>query len=199
MYSSDDFDTELVEGLKKGDQASHKQLVVTYWEKLNYLARRILNDSSAANDCVQEALIKAIYKIDDFEGKGSFSGWLRRIVVNEALMALRKKKSRKEESIDNLMQEFDEMGMYSQPYNGRPISLDVLQESEAVRTQVRLAIDKLPDNFRITLLLRDIEGYTTKEVAKKMDVTEQNVKVRLHRARLALRNILAPILREEAE
>lgn len=192
-------DKELVEGLKNGDQASYKRLVTTYWERLNFLARRILNEPSNANDCVQEAFIKAINKIDDFEGKGSFAGWLRRIVVNEALMALRKKKSRKEDSIDNLMQEFDEMGMYSQPYNGHPISLDVLQESEEVRIQVRLAIDKLPDIFRITLMLRDIEGYTTKEVAEKMDATEQNVKVRLHRARLALRNILAPILREEAE
>ncbi len=198
MSSFDDLDTQLVEGLKNGDQDSYKKLLVTYWEKLNCLARRILNDPSTANDCVQEALIKAINKIDDFEGKGSFAGWLRRIVVNEALMALRKKKSRKEESIDNLMQDFDEMGMYVQPYNGQPISLDVLQESEEVKKQVRLAIDKLPDVFRITLLLRDIEGYTTKEVAEKMDVTEQNVKVRLHRARLALRNILIPVLREEA-
>ena len=199
MSPVDDLDASLVEGLKNADQASYKKLVVNYWEKLNCLARRLLNDSATANDCVQEALIKAINKIDDFEGKGSFAGWLRRIVVNEALMALRKKKSRKEDSIDNLMQEFDDMGMYSQPYSGHPISLDVLQESEEVRTQVRLAIDKLPDTFRITLVLRDIEGYTTKEVAEKMDATEQNVKVRLHRARLALRNILTPVLREEAE
>ncbi len=197
--SSLDPEKLLVEGIRNGDEDSYKKLLVTYWEKLNCLARRILNDPSIANDCVQEALIKAINKIDDFEGKGSFAGWLRRIVVNEALMLLRKKKSRKEESIDNLMQDFDEMGMYSQSYNGNPISLDVLQESEEVRTQVRLAIDKLPDTFRITLLLRDIEGYTTKEVAEKMGVTEQNVKVRLHRARLALRNILIPVLREEGE
>ena len=199
MSSLDDLDASLVEGLKNGDQASYKTLVTTYWGTLNYLARRLLNDPSAANDCVQEAFIKAINKINDFEGKGSFKGWLRRIVVNEALMALRKKTSRKEDSLDELMHEFDEFGGYAQAYSGQPVSLDVLQESEEVKIQVRAAIDKLPDIFRITLVLRDIEGYTTKEVAEKMDVTEQNVKVRLHRARLALRNLLEPVLREEAE
>lgn len=196
-YEADD--RELIEGIKKGDQASYKKLVVTYWETLNYLARRLLNDHSAANDCVQEALIKAINKIDDFEGKGSFTGWLRRIVVNEALMALRKQTSRKEDSLDGLMHEFDEFGGYAQSYNGHPVGLELLQESEDVRKQVRLTIDKLPYNFRVTLVLRDIEGYTTKEVAEKMNVSEQNVKVRLHRARLALRNLLKPVLREEAE
>lgn len=195
MSSLDDLDTSLVEGLKNGDQASYKRLVTTYWEILNFLARRILNEPSNANDCVQEAFIKAINKIHDFEGKGSFKGWLRRIVVNEALMMLRKEKARKEDSIDELLNGFDEFGKYIQIYQGEPLSLDVLQESEEVRTQVRNAIDKLPEKFRITLVLRDIEGYTTKEAAEITNTSEENVKVRLHRARLALRNILQPVLR----
>ena len=74
MSSLDDLDASLVEGLKNGDQASYKKLVVNYWEKLNCLARRLLNDSSTANDCVQEALIKAINKIDDFKERGALLG-----------------------------------------------------------------------------------------------------------------------------
>jgi len=170
---------------------------LTYWEALNFLASRILNDHSSANDCVQEGMIKAINKIHSFEGKGSFKAWLRRIVVNEALMVLRKETARKEESIDEFMLGFDEFGGYTNTYHGQPISLDILQESEEVRKQVREGIDKLPENYRITLVLRDIEGYTTKEVAVITKVSEENVKVRLHRARLALRNILHPVLMEE--
>lgn len=196
MSRSDD--AKLIKSLKIGDQNIYRQFVNTYWVELNFLARRILNDHSDANDCVQEAFIKAINKLDDYEGRGSFNGWVRQIVVNEALMTLRKKSARKEDSLDVLTHEFDEFGSYSQPYHGEPVSLDILQESEDTRRQVRLAIDRLPDNFRVTLVLRDIEGYTTLEVAEKMNTTEQNVKVRLHRARLALRNLLKPVLREEA-
>jgi RNA polymerase sigma-70 factor, ECF subfamily len=193
----EDSDKELVEGLKDGDQASYKRLVLTYWEALNFLARRILNDHSSANDCVQEGMIKAINKIHDFEGKGSFKAWIRRIVVNEALMVLRKESARKEESIDEFMCGFDEFGKYIQTYHGQPISLELLLEAEEIRKQVRQGIDKLPENYRITLVLRDIEGYTTKEVAVMTNASEENVKVRLHRARLALRNILHPVLMEE--
>lgn len=192
-------DTELIEGLKNADQASYKKLVETYWGELNFLARRILNDPSDANDCVQEAFIKAINKIDGFEARGSFNGWLRRIVVNEALMALRKKSARKEDSLDALMSEFDEFGRYIKIAQGHAVSLDILLESKEIRRQVRQAIDQLPENFRITLVLRDIEGYTTREAAEMTNVSEENVKVRLHRARLALRNLLEPVLREESK
>ena len=194
-----DDEVELIEGLKNKSQASYKKLVETYWIELNFLVSRILNDPSGANDCVQEAFIKAINKIDDFEGKGSFKGWLRRIVVNEALMVLRRETARKEDSLDELMHEFDEFGRYIQSYQGQPVSLDILQESEETRKQVRHAIDKLPEKFRVTLVLRDIEGYTTREVAEMTNTSEENVKVRLHRARLALRKLLEPVLREESK
>lgn len=190
-------DAELIKGIKAEDQASYSKFVKKYWTPLNFLARRFLIDPSDANDCVQEAFIKAIRKIDGFQGKGSLEGWLRQIVVNEALMALRKISARKEDSLDHLMQEFDEFGRYSQAYQGEPVSLDVLLESEEIKKQVTQAIDQLPEKFRIILLLRDIEGYTAREVAEITNISEENVKVRLHRARLALRNLLEPVLREE--
>ena len=192
-------ETELIKGLNDGDQASYKQLVQTYWNELNFLANRLLADESVAKDCVQEAFIKAITKIDSFEGRGTFKAWLHQIVVNEALIELRKKSARKEESLDELMLDFDETGHYVQSYQGQPVSLDVLQESIEVKQHIKQSIDKLPDNFRIILILRDYEGYSTKEVAEKMNMTEQNVKVRLHRARLALRNLLHPILSEQIQ
>ena len=197
--SRQDLEQSLVAGIKNGDEASHRQLVETYWRELNYSAQRILKNHSDANDCVQDGLIKAIERIDSFSAKGSFKGWLHRIVTNEALMLLRKRNTRKEESLDDLMLEFDEYGNYLQHYQGEPVTLEALQESKEVREQIKRAIDKLPDNFRITLVLRDIEGYSTKETAEMTQTTEENVKVRLHRARLALRNLLKPVLREESK
>jgi RNA polymerase sigma-70 factor (ECF subfamily) len=192
-----DDETELIKGLKKGDQASYKKLVEAYWIELNFLASRLLADENTANDCVQEVFIKAITKINGFEGRGTLKAWLHQITVNEALIELRKKSARKEESLDELMLEFDETGHYIDHYHGQPVRQDVLLESLEVKQHIKLAIDKLPTNFRIILILRDYEGYSTKEVAEKLAMTEQNVKVRLHRARLALRNLLKPVLRDQ--
>lgn len=193
-----DEEIELINGLKRGDQNSCKQLVEKYWKELNFLANRLLADESGANDCVQEVFIKAINKINSFEGRGSFKAWLHQITVNEALIELRKKSARKEESLDEFMLEFDETGHYIQSYHGQPASLDVLQESIEVKQEIQKSIDKLPDNFRIILILRDYEGYSTKEVAEKINLSEQNVKVRLHRARLAMRNLLHPVFSEQS-
>ncbi len=185
---------ELVKGIKEGDAATINAFVTGYWQELNFLARRILNDHSYANDVVQEGLLKAINNIDKYEGRGNFRAWLRKIVTNQSLMALRKQSSRKEDSLDNFMLEFDDSGHYLRANDTAPASLEALEESRQAREQVRKAIDQLPDKYRITIILRDIEGYTGKEVAEMTDTTEKNVKVRLHRARLALRNILEPVL-----
>ena len=188
---------ELITGIRNGNETCYKNLVQKYWNELNFLANRLLGDEAIAKDCVQEAFIKAITKISSFEGRGSFRAWLHQIVVNEALIELRKKTARKEETLDQFMLDFDETGHYVESYRGHSVSLDVLQESIEVKQQLKQSIDKLPDNFRIILILRDYEGYSTREVAEKLDMTEQNVKVRLHRARLALRNLLQPLLKEQ--
>lgn len=183
-------EAELIKGLLNGDQNSSKKLVETFWNELHFLATRLLADEAIAKDCVQEAFIKAITKIESYKGLGSFKAWLHQIVVNEALIELRKKSTRKEESLDELMLDFDSTGHYVNSYQGELIDVDTLQESIEVKQQIKKSIDKLPDKFRVILILRDYEGYSTKEVAKEMNMSEQNVKVRLHRARLAMRNLL---------
>lgn len=189
MYRPND-EADLIKGLGNGDQASCKKLVETYWNELHFLAMRLLADEAMAKDCVQEAFIKAITKIDSFKGLGSFKAWLHQIVVNEALIEIRKKSSRKEESLDELMLDFDSTGHYVESYQGQLIDINTLQDSVEVKQQIKQSIDKLPDKFRVILILRDYEGYSTKEVAEEMNMSEQNVKVRLHRARLAMRNLL---------
>ena len=180
----------LIKGLINGCQQSCKTLVEHYWNELNYLATRLLADESVAKDCVQEAFIKAITKIESYKGLGTFKAWLHQIVVNEALTELRKKSNRKEESLEELMLDFDKTGHYVESYQGQLVDIETLENSLEVKQQISQSIDKLPDNFRVILILRDYEGYSTKEVAEKMGMTEQNVKVRLHRARLAMRNLI---------
>lgn len=189
-------EVELIKGLSEGCQDSYKRLVEQYWNELNFLANRLLADETSAKDCVQEAFIKAITKINSFKGLGTFKAWLHQIVVNEALTELRKQSIRKEESLDEFMLDFDDTGHYVESYQGQLIDIDTLLKSIEVKQEIEKSIDKLPDNFRVILILRDYEGYSTKEVAEKMSMTEQNVKVRLHRARLAMRNLLHSTINE---
>jgi len=185
----------LIDGLACGDEGSYRELVNCYWKSLNFLSRRMLGNAHDAADCVQEAFIQVMKNIHGFERKSSLETWLRKIVVNQSLMKLRKSSTGREESLDAIMHKFDKDGHYVQDYVGRPADLEALQESSEVRKIVRQKMDTLPDIYRVTLILRDVEGYSTEEVAQMTGTSQQNVKVRLHRARLAMRNLLEPVLR----
>jgi len=194
MFNADS-ELLLINGLINGDAGSYRELVDCYWKSLNFLARRMLGNSHDAADCVQETFIQVIKNIRGFERRSSLETWLRKIVVNQSLMKLRSRTGSREDSLDEIMHQFDETGHYIQSYEGRPADLERLQESSEVREIVREKMDNLPDIYRATLILRDVEGHSTEEVARMTNTTEQNVKVRLHRARLAMRNLLEPVLR----
>lgn len=162
------------------------------------VARRYMRNDADASDCVQEAFIQAHRNIGKFEQRASLQSWLHRIVVNAALMKLRAQKRRPEESLDDNHPQFDADG---QRLNLEPTatkSLEKLLEIKEMRSLVRTAINQLPDSARNLLLLRDIEGYTTKEVATLLDTTPGAVKTGLHRARSALKSLLMPIMQEES-
>ncbi|GMR15027.1 MAG: sigma-70 family RNA polymerase sigma factor [Gammaproteobacteria bacterium] len=159
------------------------------------VAQRLLGDRALAEDAVQDAFISAFRGLDDFENRASLKTWLHRITVNAALMKLRKIKRRSEQSIDVYQPEFDEYECRIEAPWKHIESVEDILENEQRRTQVRAAIDQLPDNYRIVLLLRDIEGYSTNEVAQMLELSGSNVKIRLHRARAALKKLIEPILR----
>jgi len=185
----------LLEGLRSGDPASAEQFVRLHIGWMRQLAFRIVRDRSLADDCVQEAFMKAFAKIGDFEGRSTLKTWVHRITVNEALMKLRSRRRAGETSIDELLPDFDAGDCRLEPSWGRlPDPLEVL-ESESMRDLARSKILELPENYRVVLLLRDIEELSTKEVAEYLDISESNVKTRLHRARSALKTLLEPILR----
>ncbi len=162
------------------------------------VAQRLLGDRSLAEDAVQDAFISAFRGLGKFENRASLKTWLHRITVNAALMKLRRIKRRSEQSIDLYQPEFDQHDCRIEVPWTHVESVDDIVENEQRRSQVHSAIDRLPDDYRIVLLLRDIEGYSTSEVATCLDISASNVKIRLHRARAALKKLIEPVLRGEA-
>ena len=163
------------------------------------LADRMLNDTALAEDVVQEALINALKGLHRFEKQSSLKTWLHRITVNAALSKLRKHKRLAEKSIEEFLPEFDQYDCRIERPWAHLVSVHDVVENDEIREQVTEGIRALPDSYRIVLQLRDIEGYDTGETAKLLDISESNVKVRLHRARAALKKILEPVLRGEED
>ena len=183
MESSQNYDTE--------------QLVRENINWMLSLSEGILKDRALAEDSVQEAFLAAFKGLAKFEGRSSLKTWLHRITVNTALTKLRQINRRAEQSIDSFDPEFDQAGCRIEPDWAYLTPLEDVFKSEDLKRKVHDAINNLPDSYRIVLLLRDIEGYNTVETSELTGISEANVKVRLHRARSALKNQLDPILRGE--
>ena len=158
-------------------------------------ALKFLQDKGHAEDAVQVAFTKILTNIDGFEGRSALKTWMHRIVVNEALMILRKIKRRQEQSIDGLMPKFDGSGCRVEFDLTETETPEELLEKAQTSRAVSAAINQLPDPYRIVLCLRDIEELSTLEVCEMLDISEANVKVRLHRARAALKKLLEPVLK----
>ncbi len=183
----------LVARLQAGDALAFAELVRAHGPRMLAVARRLLRSDDDAADAVQDAFISVFRAIGNFEGGAKLSTWLHRIVVNASLMRLRNRARHPETSIDDLLPKFVEDGQHiDEPREWRsPEPLDALERRET-RNLVRSLIDRLPSDYRTVLLLRDIEGLDTKETAELLGVTPNAAKIRLHRARLALRTLLDP-------
>ena len=188
-------DEAMLAALRAGDRSATQDLVRAHGPRLLVVANRLLRDRHLAEDCVQEAFISALAKLDQFAGRASFSAWLRRIVINQALMKLRSRKRMNEQPIDPLLPEFDNSDCRLEPLWTAPMSPEEIVARNDLRALVLERIGDLPDTYRIILQLRDIEELTTAEVAEALQLSEANVKVRLHRARAALKKLLEPILK----
>lgn len=180
-------DAMLVARLQAGDPDAYERLVRVHGGRLLSVARRFLPNNEDAQDAVQEAFIKAFRAIATFEERAQLHTWLHRILVNTALMKIRARKRRPEESIDDLLPTFQSDG--HQTTESREWS-DAIVERKETAAIVRQAIAQLPDQYRVVLTLRDIEERDTIETAAALGTTTTVVKVRLHRARQALRTLL---------
>lgn len=184
----------LIAQLRAGDESAYEQIVRTYGGRLLAVTRRIVGSDEDARDIVQDAFLNAFKSLDRFEGNSKLSTWLHRIAVNGALMKLRTRKRKPEQSIETLLPTFLDDGHYEERFKSWDEPVDKAMERAEIRTLVRSKIDELPEGYRTVLVLRDIEGLDTEETAKMLGLSVNATKIRLHRARQALRTMLAPHL-----
>lgn len=186
-------DASIVAGLRAGEDRAFELLVRTYVGPLRAVALRLLQNQADADDAVQEALLSAFRGFANFRADARLGTWLHRIVVNAALQRLRRRRPTDEaqelEPLGELLPRFADSGYpehFHQPWTS---SIDELVTRAETRESVRAMIDRLPEGHRTVLILRDIEELDTQEAADLLGITPATLKVRLHRARQALRNL----------
>jgi RNA polymerase sigma-70 factor (ECF subfamily) len=185
-------DAALLAALKNRAPASFEQLVHRFGGQLLATSRRFLREEADCADAIQETFLSAFRAINQFEGNSTLGTWLHRIMVNFCLMKLRSKSRRSEVSIDALMPTFDASGHHANAVRRWKQSPDHQLLRDETRLLVRSCIERLPDDYRTVLLLRDIEEISTEETAKILGANPGTIKTRLHRARQALRTVLEP-------
>src|SRR5271166_2439101 len=184
-FAENDFITRL----RNRDEAAFEEMVCQFGGRMLSVARRFLSSEDDARDAVQEAFLSAFESIEQFNGGAMLSTWLHRIVVNAALMQLRRRRRKPEQSIDELLPSFDAEGSWLED-GRRTVTAEEILEGRDTRAMVRRCIAKLPESYRVVLMLRDIEELDTTETAKQLGLSLNIVKVRLHRARQALRTLI---------
>jgi RNA polymerase sigma-70 factor (ECF subfamily) len=175
--------------LRAGDRAEFAHLVESTSTQMYRLGLKMLNDSEDAEDMLQETYLKALRALPAFEGRSSLTTWLYRIAVNEALMILRKRRPVVPVEDENL----DDDDGLANPV--QIVDFSFMPEKEMMAGEARRFLDntiqKLSPGLRAVFLLRDVEGLSIKETADALNLTEMNVKTRLLRARLKLREDLS--------
>jgi len=178
----------LLERSKAGDVSAFEMLIEAYQKKIFNLAYRIVGNYDDAGDLAQEALIRIFRSIAGFKEQSSFSTWVYRITTNVCLDDIRKKKNKKVISLDEEIH-VEDGEMKRQIMSDDPLP-DEVAEKEEMRRLVNDAINTLPEEQRLVISLRDIQGLTYDEIADVLDCPSGTVKSRINRARQALKNVL---------
>lgn len=169
-------EAQLIKALRKADQKAQRQLYEKYASRMLGVCRRYISDPMAAEDILVEGFMKVFDKIDQFKSEGSFEGWIRRIMVNEALGYLRQqKRSLEDVSLD------EAHGI-----------ADFEQADQSLQAEEMMSmIGTLPTGYRTIFNLYAIEGYSHAEIADMLGITESTSKSQLHRARALLQQLVA--------
>jgi RNA polymerase sigma-70 factor (ECF subfamily) len=177
-------DQEVIEQIKAGNTALYEIIMRRYNQRLYRVVRSILRNDAETEDVIQDTYVRAYQHLDQFAGNALFSTWLTRIAVHEALRRL------------NLRNRNLEFGDLEQDEEGMMSMVETSPDPELRASIAELgqlleeAILDLPRQYRMVVMLRDIEEMSTSETAEALDLTEQNVKVRLHRGRAIMRDWL---------
>lgn len=178
-----------IDALRSGDRAEFARMVDAYSAPIYRLGLKMLGNPQDAEDVLQNTFLNVLTHLADFQGRSSLSTWLYRIASNEALMLMRRKKPAF--NIEDVQTEDSDEGLMPEIF----VDWSLLPEDELLTGESKSAIDRaiasLPENLRMVFVLRDIEDISIKETAEILNLTESNVKTRLLRARMALREQLS--------
>ncbi len=199
MTSSPDDDLSLVRLAQKGEFAAFETLVAKYERRIFSLAFRILGQRHDAEEVVQQTFLTIVEHLEGFREEAKFSTWLMRIATNHALALLRKRKTRATLSLveDTSSESYNDLPhpQFVAQWRETP---DKIASQRETRKLLNQALEELGEKYRLVFVLRDVEGMSTAETAEALGISESNVKVRLLRARLMLRERLTRQFGDEA-
>ncbi len=195
-----DPDRDLVHRSRAGDFEAFDQLVRRHQRRIYTLAMRIVQHAQDAEEVVQETFLAVLEHLADFHEQSLFKTWLVRIATNKALKVLARRRSHPTQSLDGADTASDQAPLPHPDFIARwradPIALAEDRETAAL---INAELEKLDEKYRMVFVLRDIEGFSTEETASLLNLGISNVKVRLLRARLALRERLTRSLGDSTQ
>jgi RNA polymerase sigma-70 factor, ECF subfamily len=194
-------DEALISAAKQGDRKAFTTLVRRYEETVYRFAYKLCRDREKAEETFQDTFISVFRKLSSFDGKSKFSTWLYTVVTNNCLMRHRKRRMRELEDPLEVLDhpEATEEGRlvhHIAPWPETPAEAVLKRE---MREMLEKAIEKLPEDYRVVFVLRDIEGKSTEETAEILGLSVEATKSRLRRGRAFLRNVLEPYMASKGE
>ncbi|MDH4064294.1 MAG: sigma-70 family RNA polymerase sigma factor [Acidobacteriota bacterium] len=187
-------DSELVDRLRQGDETALAALASAYSSKIFQLAFRYVKNREDAEEVTQDVLMKVYSKVDAFRGDAALSSWIYRITFNTAMSRLRNTRAARMMELPDVPvgTAFDDTIPGSRPHD--PADRSALADEQMLRKQMRErfaeAVDGLPSIYRVPVILRDLQGLSTEEASRRLNLKDQTLKSRLHRGRLMLRKRL---------
>ena len=184
-------ENEIISRVLTGDKNLYAILVRRYNQRLYRVGMSIINDEVEVEDAMQAAYIKAYENLEKFAFKSSFSTWLTRILINESLLRIKKRKQ-----FLNLNDDMIENEMHQQSPGVSQTPLMKIVNTE-LKAALEMAIRQLPEKYRTVFIMREIEGMNITETQECLDLSEVNVKVRLNRAKAMLQNSLSAFYKKD--
>lgn len=183
---------QLIDGLKELDPRIIDEFVHEYSRPLFGVILNYTKDPSDAEEILQETLLKVIRKIDTFRRESHLWPWIKRIAINNCIMWLRKHRNTREREVqmDETLPQFQD-GEHKGMVMDWPVDPEEVMLNSELSAQLYDAVQSLPFEYRVPLVLRDIEGYSIKNIASVLKLKEATTKTRIHRARLFVREKLA--------
>ena len=183
----------IIDGLKASDALAIDDFVNRYSKPLFRVILNYLKDPADAEEVLQETLLKVVRKIGTFREESHLWPWMKRIAINNCIMWLRKHRAVREREVqmEEELPQFNRDGYHKTLINDWPVDPESIALNSELSQRLYDAIQSLPSEYRVPLVLRDVEGYSIREIASLLDLKEATTKTRIHRARLFVREKLS--------